>query len=325
MDPVNHLSKTIAANPVLNVAVREEIAALEKAELHLHLGGSWPRRYLEEIANDRQKAALGEYLEKLSGKVDYHSAFGIFPLIGEIVNSVEKVEEGTAALCRELADDGVVYAEFRTGLKDLGGGFESYLKAVMNGMARSSAIETKLILSLRRNTPAEDAEKTIDFVLKHREEIVGIDISGDSTIGDGSQLYRALLRAKEGGVPIVLHMGESPKESAEQQMRELRELQPARVGHAVHLCEEAKEWIKKQKVPVELCLTSAHTCQMIEEPYNHPALQLLREGHPVSVCTDDPLLFSRSLTDELTEVAEQLSLSLEQVKEQQKKTLGMRL
>lgn len=105
----------------------ETIKKMPKIELHMHLGGSYPLSYLKEIASSEQYQALIDEIEKIKKRVDYHAVFSVFKLVANIVNTPQKVENGVAALCKELAEDNVVYAELRTGLKDLGTGFEGYL------------------------------------------------------------------------------------------------------------------------------------------------------------------------------------------------------
>lgn len=276
---------------------------IPKSELHLHLGGAWPIEYLRTISDPQDCENLCLMIDQLQeGKLDYHSAFKVFGLIGKIVNTDEKVENGVVALCHDLISDNVVYAELRTGLKDLGSGLEGHLKSVLKGMKRGTsetAITAGLILSVRRDTDALTAEKTIELALKYRDQgIIGIDISGDSTIGDGKALFAALAKAKAHRFPITLHIGESPEEQGEQQMLELTTIQPERIGHAVHLCEEAKKWVQDNNILVELCLTSALKTGMIKEASEHPALNLLLEGHPVAICTDDPLIFKTTLSEE---------------------------
>ncbi len=148
--------------------------------------------------------------------------------------------------------------------------------------------------------------------------VVGIDVSGDSTVGDIRTIFPYILRAKASGLPLTLHMGESLKETAALQMLELQTLQPERVGHAVHLCQEAKDWIKTHQVLVEMCLTSAVKAGMITEASHHPALQLLLNGHPVSICTDDPLIFNITLSQEFALVSHITKLSPQQIEETQK-------
>lgn len=301
----------------------EQINNLPKSELHLHLGGAWPLEYLKQISKPQEFNDLCLMLNQIqAAELDYHSAFHVFSLIGKIVHSEERVENGVVALCNDLLLDNVVYAEFRTGLKDLGSGLEGYLAAVLRGMQRGTSgtpLKVGLILSLRRDTTDSIAEQTIDLALKYRDQgVVGIDLSGDSMQGDGKYVFPALVRAKENKLPITLHIGESNEETAEQQMMELLTLQPERIGHGVHLCNEAKRWIIEKKILVELCLTSAIKAGMISDAKEHPALDLLLQGHPVAICTDDPLVFKTTLSHEYMLVVIHTGLLPEEIQALQK-------
>ena len=101
-------------------------------------------------------------------------------------------------------------------------------------------------------------------------------------------------------------------------MKELLTIQPERIGHGIHLCNEGKTWIKDKKILVELCLTSAVKAGMISEAKDHPALELLLQGHPVAICTDDPLVFNTTLSQEYTHVANLTGLLPEEIQELQR-------
>lgn len=301
----------------------EQMRNIPKSELHLHIGGAWPLEYLREISKPQEFNDLCLMLDKIqSGIVDYHHAFRVFSLISKIMHSDERIENGVVALCKDLLQDNVVYAEFRTGLKDLGSGLDGYLAAVLRGIQRGTEgtpLRVGLILSLRRDTNDSIAEQTIDLALKYRNHgVVGIDLSGDSTQGDGKFIFSSLIRAKENHLPITLHIGESKEETAEQQMMELLIIQPERIGHGVHLCEKARQWIKEKKILVEMCLTSAVQAGMITNAKEHPALKLLLDGHPVAICTDDPLVFNTTLSQEFAHVAWMTGLLPEEIQELQK-------
>ncbi len=304
LSSVSHVGAASAVSPITAM----EMKSIDKVELHLHLGGSWPLAYLKEVAEPAQCVQLTHLLDQIEQGVEYKNAFKVFDLLSKMVNTDKKVEDGVAALCKELAEDGVVYAEIRTGLKDLGSGHEGYLKAVLRGIERGcyqTRLQATVLLSLRRDTPAQVALQTVDLISKYCQQgVTGLDISGISVQGDGSSIVPAIKRAQELDIPITLHIGESPEEAAVQQMKELEMIRPARVGHCVHLCPEAKNWIEMRKIPIELCLTSALKVMMISELHEHPALKLLKQGHPVIICTDDPLIFRTSLSHECAQVAQ---------------------
>ncbi len=290
---------------------------LPKAELHLHLGGSFPQEYLFSIAAADQREQLACFLDLISQGVDYHRGFQVFGLIAQIVNSEEKLQNGVSWLCRTLEEDGVQYVEIRTGLKDLGQGTEEYLKAVLRGIQESGAgksfkLKAKIVLSLQRSSSAAMVEDTIDLALKYRDQgVVGIDISGNSALGQIDQVMPHLLRAKREGLAFTIHLGELPDEA--DQMLLLTQLEPKRIGHGVHLCDEAKEWILRHQTPLEVCLTSSVLVKMIADYKLHPGLDLFRSGHPIFFCTDDPLLFSTTLSEELLRAHQLCGLSIVEI------------
>ena len=120
-----------------------------------------------------------------------------------------------------------------------------------------------------------------------------------------------------------MHIGESRKEA--NQLQELQRWRPRRIGHGVHLSKDALEYIVLNKIPLEMCLSSAVKAGMIESFADHPGLELLRSGHPVCVCTDDPLNFSCTLSDECALAAQLLGhAGVDDMLELQRKTLEYR-
>jgi adenosine deaminase len=114
-------------------------------------------------------------------------------------------------------------------------------------------------------------------------------------------------------IPVALHLGECREETEEQQMRELTLIQPSRIGHGVFLCDKAKEYIYTRRLPIEMCLSSAVWAHMVDKAEDHPALVLLKEGYPVIVCTDDPLIFRTTHSQESELARRVLGYSLEQM------------
>lgn len=274
--------------------------------------------FLEEIGDEEDVRNLKSFLDAMDMKndTDYHICFQAFGLAAKIVNTNDKVEAGAHALCKSMALDGVVYAEIRTGLKMYGSAsYEDYLTAVLRGVA-SGCIDTsltvKIILSLKRNSSLDIANETLRLVKKY-DEVVGLDISDDALLGNGQAILSIMDEVRTLGIPIALHLGECKEETEEQQMRELEMLQPVRIGHGVFLCDKAKEWIFSRRIPIEMCLSSAVKAHMVQDAIEHPALQLIRDGYPVAVCTDDPLIFRTSHSDESEYAAQLLDFSPEQM------------
>jgi len=84
--------------------------SIHKAELHLHLGGAYPKKFLFSIATPEQWLELEDRLRVVSSGMGYHDIFAVFHLISNIVNTEEKVKNGTRALCEDLSRDRVTYS-----------------------------------------------------------------------------------------------------------------------------------------------------------------------------------------------------------------------
>jgi adenosine deaminase len=295
-------------------AFASDFTSMPKVELHLHLSGSYPLEYVYSIATPKQKEALEKELARISKSVPIHECFDVFGLVSQIVNTVEKVEEGVVALCRDLEADGVIYAEIRTGLKNFGLGYEEYLKAVLRGIQRGSSdrLEVRLILSLQRNATPAYVQATTSLALKYRDRgVVGLDISGESTVGDIQQILPDLIAAKREGLFVTLHIGESPLETGQREL--LEALQPDRIGHGVYLKPDALFWVLVHNIPIEICLSSGELVQMIGPQLFHPALGFLLQQHPAIICSDDPLIFNTSLSNEYSRLQKTLVLTYGEV------------
>jgi adenosine deaminase len=307
--------------------------AISKNDLHIHLGGSWPMPFLESLGTDEEIAALRSFLGNIEQKsdTDYHKCFGAFALSAKIVNSNARIAAGTAALCRVMAGDGVTYSEIRTSLKDFGTGLEDYLLAVLQGVKEGcvgTILSVKIILSLKRSSSAEIANETLRLLIKYRNgeggEVVGLDLSDNALVGDGSGIMGIIDEVHSQNIPVTLHLGECAEETAEQQVMELERIRPARIGHGVFLCDKAKQWVYDRRLPIEMCLSSSLMAHMVGSMDQHPALQLLKDGYPVAICTDDPLIFGTNHIKENEIAMELLGYSIEQMAEVHKRSLDFK-
>lgn len=283
----------------------EILKSLSKFNAHLHLGGEIPLKTLKKYATPEQMIVLEKIMSEMIAGKDYEQAFSIFPLISKIIDTHEKLEEGTFRACRRLQKDNNRIVLMRTGLKILEGKeYEEYLKTVLAGIRKASCedFHVFLMLSVKRSSSPETVRQTIDLALQYREYgVAGIDISDVSTVGDIKLILEELKRAKQNGLKIAVHMGEAVGE--EDQMLILDELEPDMIDHGVHLCPEAVNWIKNHKTPVTVCPTSSIATKMHSPEDPHPRIadyKINPSEYETHAGTDDSTVFNGiTLTDEL--------------------------
>ncbi|KAK9084863.1 hypothetical protein Sjap_025274 [Stephania japonica] len=256
--------------------------------------------------------------------------FKLFDLIRILTTDHEAVTRITREVIEDFASENVVYLELRTTPKKneaVGMSKRSYIQAVLDGLRSVDAVDVdfipsdvdrgnskktlsindngvtktkifvRLLLSIDRRETGEAAMETVKLALEMKDlGVVGVDLSGNPAVGEWDTFLPALNFAREHGLPIVLHCGELPDRLGE--VREMLNFYPQRIGHAIFLDDEQWRLLKLSKIPVEICLTSNVLTGCVTTINDHHFIDLYNSNHPLLLCTDDPGVFSTSLSRE---------------------------
>ena len=185
------------------------------------------------------------------------------------------------------------------------------------------AIVARLILSVDRRESAEEAKRTVRLAAYLRDEglgVVGVDLSGNPTVGTWCVFEPAMRLAREKGVPVTLHCGEVTTPGEEAAMLAFA---PERLGHCVKTVRDDATWraLRESQIPVEICVTSNVITDSIEggngaaddaagsevsaarAASRHHVAMLHEAHHPFCISTDDPGVFATTLSREYALVA----------------------
>ncbi|XP_024987880.1 adenosine deaminase-like protein [Cynara cardunculus var. scolymus] len=298
--------------------------SMPKVELHAHLNGSIRNSTLLELARDMGEKGTIVFsdFEHVIKKNDrsLREVFKLFDLIHIVTTDHKTITRITKEVVEDFAAENVVYLELRTTPKrndSIGMSKRSYMEAVVEGLRsvsssldinfacdypeKSSAtaekkIYVRLLLSIDRRESTAAAMETVNLALEMRDMgVIGIDLSGNPTIGEWATFFPALKFAREQGLHITLHCGEVPNPVEIQAMLHFL---PGRIGHAC--CFQDEEWkkLKSSKIPVEICLTSNIQTETISSMDVHHFAELYKAKHPIVLCTDDSGVFSTNLSNE---------------------------
>ena len=324
------------------VPLAEFCRPLPKVELHAHLNGSISsatmqtllKRYKNRLEREgNETPQLWETTILKGEKRALADCFLMFKMIHTLVNDEESVRIVAHEVVREFADDGVVYLELRstpranpaTGMTK-----HSYVQAILCGIDKAlsecrTTMHVRLLLSIDRRQSVAEAMDTVELALAHVEQtphhtrVVGIDLSGDPTVGDIPALLPVLHSAKERGLKLSLHVSEIPQRNEETAL--LLSVCPDRLGHGTFIHQEAggspelEERVLAMKTPIEVCLTSNVKGQTVSNYENHHLPLWHKRGHPIVICTDDKGVFSTTLSEEYAIAGETFFLSQEQLRQ----------
>ncbi|GAA4543007.1 adenosine deaminase [Pseudonocardia xishanensis] len=279
------------------------IAALPKAELHVHLEGSLSPALLFALARKHGHTGVPDSVEAVERWYEFRD----FPHFIEIYRTAGEVlvdEEDFAALAedvvRTLAAQNVRYAELSLSLSDhlvRGIAPEVVFAGVEAGRARVPGIEVRWIPDFAGDRGADLGERTLDAVLEHGpSSVVGFGVGGIEV--DREPFAAVFGRARAAGLHSVPHAGEN--QGPGRVWSALRALGAERIGHGIDSLQDPALMaeLRDRRIPVDVSPTSNVRTRAVAAIGEHPLPVMLDAGLLVTLNSDDPTMFGTTLTDE---------------------------
>jgi len=275
--------------------------AFPKAELHLHLEGAVEMETLRELA-----ARHGLH-EPPADLYQYDSFLGFLMAFKRVCDHLRGPEDyalATRRLLERLRGEGVVYAEvyFSAGtclLKkmEVGPVFDAIRAEEAPGL------RVHWIFDAVRQFGAEAAEEVARLAARYRDRgVVAIGIGGSEEDGPPRLFRRVYEQARAEGLRLTAHAGETT--GPEAVWETIRELGPDRIGHGCSVVQDPVlvEYLRERQIPIEVSVTSNYaTGAVVGE---HPVRRMFDAGLLVVINTDDPAMFSSTLTGEYRRLVE---------------------
>ena len=303
--------------------ITEYIKKIPKAELHLHIEGSFEPELMFEIAQRNQVEIPYQSVEEVKKAYQFSCLQDFLDIYyaGASVLLYEKdFYDLTMAYFKHCAEENVVHTEImfdpQTHTKR-GVSFETVIKGIQK--AREDAqekygISSLLIMSYLRHLSEEDAFETLEQSLpyKHLIKAVGLD---SSEKGNPPSKFQKVFEAsvKEGYIPVA-HAGEEGP--AEYIWEALDLLKIARIDHGNN-CLTDEVLIKKlvdEKIALTVCPLSNLELKVVDDLKYHPLKKMLNLGLKATVNSDDPAYFGGYMNANFLQTAEALDLTQEEIK-----------
>ena len=305
----------------MNVA--DYIKKIPKAELHLHIEGTFEPELMFEIAQRNKVEIPYQSVEEVKKAYQFSCLQDFLDIYyaGASVLLYEKdFYDLTMAYFKHCAEENVVHTEImfdpQTHTKR-GISFGTVINGIQK--AREDAqekygISSLLIMSYLRHLSEEDAFETLEQSLpyKHLIKAVGLD---SSEKGNPPSKFQKVFEAsiKEGYVPVA-HAGEEGP--AEYIWEALDLLKIARIDHGNN-CLTDEVLVKKlvdEKIALTVCPLSNLELKVVDDLKDHPLKKMLNLGLKATVNSDDPAYFGGYMNANFLQTAEALDLTKEDVK-----------
>ncbi|GAA1692939.1 adenosine deaminase [Kribbella yunnanensis] len=297
---------------------REFLEGLPKAELHVHHVGSASPRIVAELAARHpgspvpaDPAALAEYFQF----TDFAKFIEIYLSVVDLIKTPDDVRLLTYEIAREMAGQHLRYAEltvtpYTSQLRGIAP--EAFCEAIED--ARTAA-EKELGITLRWifDIPGEaglaGAEETLRVATKIRPEgLVGFGLGGPEIGVPRPQFKPFFDEAIAAGLHSVPHAGETT--GPETIWDALRVLRAERIGHGTSTMQDPAlvDYLGEHRIPLEVSPTSNLATRAVASYDVHPLKAMVEAGLVVTINSDDPPMFSTTLTNEYAVAADLLGL-----------------
>ena len=303
--------------------ITDYIKKIPKAELHLHIEGTFEPELMFEIAQRNKVEIPYQSVEEVKKAYQFsclQDFLDIYYAGASVLLYERDFYDLTMAYFAHCAEENVVHTEImfdpQTHTKR-GISFETVINGIQK--AREDAkekygISSLLIMSYLRHLSEEDAFETLEQSLpyKHLIKAVGLD---SSEKGNPPSKFQKVFEAsvKEGYVPVA-HAGEEGP--AEYIWEALNLLKIARIDHGNN-CLTDEVLVKKlvdEKIALTVCPLSNLELRVVDDLKDHPLKKMLNLGLKATVNSDDPAYFGGYMNANFLQTAEALDLTKEDVK-----------
>lgn len=298
------------------------IAALPKAELHLHIEGSFEPEQMMQLA-ERNKIELPfKTLEDAKAAYDFDNLQEFLDLYYAgmaVLQTEQDFYDLTSAYLHRVAQDNVRHVEMffdpqahmERGVP-FGTVAEGILKALSDG-EKELGVTSKLIMSFLRHLSEEDGFALLEESAPWHDHFVGVGLDS-SEMGHPPVKFAKLFQlCREIGFKLCMHAGEEgPPEYIRQA---LFDIGIDRVDHGNRSMEDPAliDHLRDSQMTLTNCPLSNLSLCVIDKIEESPVKRMLDAGLHVTVNSDDPAYFGGYMNQNFEAVAAALDLSRDEI------------
>ena len=298
------------------------IDAIPKAELHLHIEGSFEPELLFEISRRNNVPLKYHSVEELRAAYSFNNLQEFLDIYYAGANALlyeQDFYDLTMAYFRRVHDQNVVHTEIFFDPQThtaRGVTFETVIAGITRAMADAqteTGITSKLILCFLRHLDEDDAFSTLEMALPWKEYIVGVGLDSSEKGHPPSKFERVFARARAEGFLTVAHAGEEGP--AEYVHEAIDLLKVSRIDHGNNAMNDRQliRRLYELQLPLTMCPLSNLMLKVQSNLVHHPLKQMMNDGVLVTVNSDDPAYFGGYVNENYLAIAEALQLSKEDI------------
>ncbi|MCZ2355527.1 MAG: adenosine deaminase [Bacteroidia bacterium] len=304
------------------MSIQDFIQHIPKAELHLHIEGTFEPELMFEIAKRNQVKLNYSSISALKQAYNFSNLqdfLDIYYAGASVLLHKQDFYDMTWAYLTKIHTQNVCHTEIffdpqthterGVAFKTV---FEGINEALQDGQSKLG-ISYKLILCFLRHLDEDSAFATLEMALPYREFIVGVGLDSSEVGNPPEKFERVFAEARQQGFLTVAHAGEEGP--AEYVWQALDLLNVSRIDHGNRSLDDEKlvQELIRRKMPLTVCPLSNLKLRVVPEMSNHPIRKMLQLGLLATVNSDDPAYFGGYVNENYLAIANALNLTKQEI------------
>ena len=304
--------------------MKDLLAKLPKAELHLHIEGSLEPELMFKLAQKNDISIPYKNVDEVKQAYNFTSLQSFLDIYyagaNVLINESDFFDLTWAYLLR-CKSQNVCHVEIFFDPQthtNRGIDFKTVIEGITKALEKGEielGISSFLIMCFLRHLSEIEALETLRESLPFKDKIIGVGLDSSEVGHPPSKFERVFAEAAKEGYKIVAHAGEEGDSSYIWEAINLLHID--RIDHGIR-CDEDEKLVNlliEKQIPLTVCPLSNVKLRAVKSMKEHNILKLLRKGVLVTVNSDDPAYFGGYMNENYEAIVENLSVSKEELKE----------
>ena len=305
-----------------DTTIEDFIEGIPKAELHLHIEGTFEPELMFAIAKRNGKKIKYNSVADLKKAYRFNNLqefLDIYYAGADVLIKEQDFYDLTWAYLTKVHEQNVVHVEIFFDPQthtDRGISFDVVIKGIRAALEDGKeklGISYKLIMSFLRHLDEDSAFRTLEEATPYSDWIAGVGLDSSELGNPPSKFERVFAKAREEGYLVVAHAGEEGP--AEYIWEALDILKVNRIDHGNRSMEDARlvTRLAETQMPLTLCPLSNLELKVVKDLKDHPIVKMMDKDLLVTVNSDDPAYFGGYMNENYLGIAKKLNLSKKQI------------
>ena len=301
-----------------NISLKDYINKIPKAELHLHIEGTFEPELMLNIAERNRIKLDHNSVEELRAAYNFNNLqefLDIYYTGAKVLQTERDFYDLTWAYLTKAHSQNVVHTEIMFDPQthtNRGIPFDTVIDGIYSALKNAEkefGMTSKLIMSFLRHLPQEAAFETYENYFNHKDKIDVLGLDSSEVGNPPSKFHEVFNRALYDGLKLTAHAGEEGP--SEYVWEALDKLKVNRLDHGNRSLEDEKliERIVNEQIALTVCPLSNLKLKVVDNLSDHPLKAMLDKGIKATLNSDDPAYFGGYLNENFIQTAEALNLS----------------